>query len=728
MANIGPFSWYCRDNAPTSTVGWSAVAPWATLTAVAAGVLRRQLATPTVGNERVFVCIIAGTTLVGEPSWTLTKGAKTAEAAGPTWQECTGQPGTNGDDAASNSVNTSAATASGAVLTFSAVPAGVAVGQLVVDKTTTTVIPAGTTVLSFTSTTVTMSASVTGGGVGSGDTIGFTFCPTWQMQKNIAVSLGHVIQSGIGTRLFICTTAGTPGNGAEPTWDTTVGNTTTDNTAVWTCIQATGSYADWAAPFARLASVFGTGWAAAGDTVYVGSDHAETQATSMTVTCTGTAALPNKILCINGAAALPAASASLAVTASVATTGATQIILTQTFALFYGISFKTASGGVGSDMFIGIGGAAFMTFVLCSLELRGTSGGGIVCGVNSSGLSQILFRNTTVRFASVSSYININGGRFLWENTVSAVLGSVPINLFGNIGNNALVVVRGVDLSALTVGKTIFGETTRPHDCYLLDCKLGASVTIAGSITGLGLPSVQVVTTDSAGTNYQNQKYDYQGVLIPETVVIRTGGASTGVTALSQRITTTANVSWTAPFISIPVAIRNAVTASNRVVTLYGVWNASAVPLNDDIWIEPEYFGSAASPQGSFATSGKASLLASGVALAADTSAWDTLVTARANTTAYSVGDIRKVATNPGRIFFCTSAGTSAGSEPAGYASAVDGGSVTDNTAVFRAACRFSLTVTLSAPQPAMAGPIYVTVNVAKASSVFYVDPLINLS
>lgn len=69
---------------------------------------------------------------------------------------------------------TSAATASGTTLTFSAVPAWVVTGMTVNDATTSGVIAAGTTVSSKTSTTVTLSAAVTGGGVGSGDTITFS--------------------------------------------------------------------------------------------------------------------------------------------------------------------------------------------------------------------------------------------------------------------------------------------------------------------------------------------------------------------------------------------------------------------------------------------------------------------------------------------------------------------------------------------------------------------------
>lgn len=49
---------------------------------------------------------------------------------------------------------------------------------------------------------------------------------------------GSVVKhASVGNRHFKCTTAGTSGAGA-PAWDTTIGNTTTDGTVVWTTIQA----------------------------------------------------------------------------------------------------------------------------------------------------------------------------------------------------------------------------------------------------------------------------------------------------------------------------------------------------------------------------------------------------------------------------------------------------------------------------------------------------------
>ncbi len=79
-----------------TSANYASVTPWAPTTVTAAGTLIRQATTPTVGNERVFVCIVGGTTNATEPTWVVTKGAKTTDLT-VTWQECTGQPGVNGD-------------------------------------------------------------------------------------------------------------------------------------------------------------------------------------------------------------------------------------------------------------------------------------------------------------------------------------------------------------------------------------------------------------------------------------------------------------------------------------------------------------------------------------------------------------------------------------------------------------------------------------------------------
>lgn len=84
--------WYVKDN---GTVGWSAVTPWSAGATIAAGTFVRQLAF-VAGNERCFVALTAGTTGGTEPTWIVTRGAKTTDNT-VTWQECTGAAGPNGD-------------------------------------------------------------------------------------------------------------------------------------------------------------------------------------------------------------------------------------------------------------------------------------------------------------------------------------------------------------------------------------------------------------------------------------------------------------------------------------------------------------------------------------------------------------------------------------------------------------------------------------------------------
>lgn len=544
---------YCNYGNGSST-GHYAVTAWAAATTKAAGAMVRQSATPSVGNERVFVCIVAGNThATTEPTWTVTKGAKTTDNT-ITWQECTGQPAVNGD---------------------------------------------------------------------------VTNTPNWTSIKNTAIALGRIIKNDAATHYFICSTAGTAGNGSEPSWGTTAGNTTADNTVTWTCLGAVGSFAAWGAPHARLANAVNSNWITGLDTVYIASASAETQAAAMSfgswpAVSTG----PVYIICVNAAGSVPPVSADVTTGATVTTTGNNALTLVGS-AYIVGVQFNCASGAVSTGFPIANASGAFIRAVNCTFSMPGTSGGDMnFC--NSSN-NYVLLENCNINFAATGQRL-IYKNKFIWRG--GAVGGSAAPTSLVICGQGSGEVpdglFEGVDLSALGSGKTLFSSVNAGYLC-IKDCKLGASVTIAANPSQAGMGRCDVINSDSGNTNYRTERYEALGTLTTETTIVRSGGATDGTTPIAWKIVTTSGAQlarWQLPFESFPILIWNESTGSALTVDLYGVWGGGAVPNNDDIWIEAEYLGDSSFPTGSFANSTKANMLATSAAVSSDGSTWGGSTTA----------------------------------------------------------------------------------------------------
>jgi hypothetical protein len=552
-------TFYCNAG-DQSTTGHYAVTKWAASASIAAGALRRQLAAPSVNNERVFICIVAGTTGGSEPSWVLTRGAKTTDNT-VTWQEVTGASAVNGD--------------------------------------------------------LTNTPSWTGvtGGIAT------------------AITLGVIIKRNNAASYWICTTAGNTGT-TEPAWaNNTAGTTQADSTVTWTCLGVVGNFTGGQAPHARLVNVFGTSWFTAGNTIYLGDNHAETQsAPNLGLTATGSQTIMSKVLCHNHSGSYPPTAGNLTTGATISTTAFATItlsLITGSF-YFYGIAFKAGSGTSGSTAYFVINNSgAWAYFDNCSFQIIATgSGNTITFGSNSSSnLGNVIFNNTTVYFGNVGDSMNFLLHQFLWQNTgqVLAAGSSVPTNFLyastGSGGQQDTIVLEALDLSQIT-GNLFNVATTTLINVTIKDCKLNAAATIPALTTNSG-PIVQLVRSDSGATGYKSSRYTFEGAETTDTTVTRVGGAAdpTGQ-AQSRKIVTTANSQWLRPFKAEPYAIWNPRTAANVVVTVCG--NAvGALPNNDDIWLEVEYLGSSASPLGTIVTTTKSNVLAANAAVPSDASSWN---------------------------------------------------------------------------------------------------------
>lgn len=419
---------------------------------------------------------------------------------------------------------------------------------------------------------------------------------------------------------------------------------------------------DWANAYLTIAAAL-TG-SAAGDTIYVSEDHAETQASLMTMTTPGTLASPCSVICVNHSGSVPPVSADLRKTATVSTTGNNGIRFSGLAAIFYGIIFTAGNSTGASNITVPLSGSSYFKFIGCSLRIGG-SGNSTIIDMGSPAGGMVVLEDTTVSFGNAAQWIEI-GSYLRWTNTASALLGTAPTNLFRWSGSKGgALECFGVDLSATT--GTIVHNATGTGTAVrasLIDCKINASATKYSTPTAPGQLMIDYVRVGSGGVNYNMDSVRYSGTLTEETTIVRTGGASDGTTGLSWKIVTNANTTFHNNFEAPPIAIWVDTTGSAVTATIQGIWGGGSVPNNDEIWVEVEYLGASGSPLGSFVNDGKADILASGSGQTAGSGTW--------------------------------------------------GGSTT----------KFSLDVTFT---PQQKGWIFARVKVAKASSTFYIDPKVTL-
>lgn len=381
----------------------------------------------------------------------------------------------------------------------------------------------------------------------------------------------------------------------------------------------TASGADWANACLTLNAGFTA--ASAGDTIYVAHNHAETQASAMTITAKGTQASPCRVICVNSAGSVPPVSADLATTATVTTTGANSLTISgAAFCYFEGIAFNAATGANTSAMSVNGTSNAAMIFKNCAFNKNSTSGNANGINFGSGGRNTTVLVNCTLGYGNTGDS-SIVSGNFIWRDTPSAITGSVPTTIFKDNNNERYYVIEGVDLSALGSGATLFAALQTGNSAVLKDCKLGASVTVASAPSG-PYTNIDVVRCDSGDTNYRTERYAYQGTLTTETTTVRTGGASDGTTTIAWKIVPTANNERDFPFECFPISIWNETTGSAVTLTIEGTWGGGAVPTTADIWMDVEYLGTSGNPLGDTIYGGPADVLAAGTNHTSSSETW----------------------------------------------------------------------------------------------------------
>ena len=359
--------------------------------------------------------------------------------------------------------------------------------------------------------------------------------------------------------------------------------------------------------------------AVAGDDIYIASDHAEPVAGSaITYTALGTVSAPNRIFVAPTSSSFPPVAADLVHVPTVTLSSniaAANITTAGVVSHCEGIIWSSGTAALQANVHFG----GNWNLENCAVVLANSAANSAV-RVTATGTARIVWNNVTVQFGATGQGLQAQGGEFLWKNTPSALLGVMPTSLF-TVAGFGVVLLRGVDLSALSSKNLIAPSLSSALYMTMVGCKEPAAW------TRMGAQAADFVTLvgercENGAVHYSKYKEDIFGTQTTETTIVRTGGASDGVTPNSWKIDTQtkAKTRLDKPFRSTPIVIWNDVSGVARTVTVYGAW--TALPTNADIWLEVDYLGSSASPLLSMASTKVATPISTPASVATDASAW----------------------------------------------------------------------------------------------------------
>lgn len=459
-----------------------------------------------------------------------------------------------------------------------------------------------------------------------------------QFAISTAYSLGNIVRQlaapSVGNeRCFRCTTAGTTG-GSESAWTLTKNGTTNQGTAVFTeCTgQETYQTTAWLAPFARLNPAVTSSFSAAGDTIFVASNHAETQTATMSLTGAGTVGSPQRILCVTvPSSAIPPTSADLTTGASATvTTGNTLTFEGSLYA--YGLTLFVSNASGAPTITVNSTAGQNQVWDHCTFKFDQTSGNsrlllGQASGINSNPLT---FLNCTLSNAGPDTALAIRCRcPFNWY---GGSLTSGVASLFVSNGSalqTGNILLHGVDLSALSTSQNIMTQPSSGNDgpskFEVVNCKLVSSypagTIMSGTIQGPGYVDVDMITSESSGQGAREEHYRYQGSIVADLSNYRNGGASDGVSSKSWKMVSTSGASYINALYA-PDLYTWLPSAGTYTLTMY-LANTSALTLTDaEFGFDYFWMGTSGNPLATMSVT-QANPLAAGSALTTDgTSTW----------------------------------------------------------------------------------------------------------
>ena len=434
-----------------------------------------------------------------------------------------------------------------------------------------------------------------------------------------AYTLGQIVRptaAAVGKKLaYRCTVAGTT-NTFEPTWGIVYGGTTVSGGATFTCVNAdTYGWSGAAGDVASVTNTSSSGFATAGDTVFLSNDHSESTSTTFGNFIGGSwTSVTTSFISVNRAGSVPPVAGDI--TSGAIIGGVSAVTIDPTVPIFVqGVTFQASVGSIN----FGSGHDQSTYLKNCLLQIVSSTSS---YRVTTGNPAKVVLDNTPISFGSTSQGISSAYAFDLqWINTPSALPGSAPAILFIGAVARLTAMLRGVDVSAVTgafVGVGAYGGAQA-----LLDgCKVATGVAAFSGTASSNLDLVELVNCWD-GTNVRNERYHAAGGVKTERTITLTGGAADDVSSFSLKMTANASHidKYVEPLASFWFDVENTLTGSSKTATVEIVSSSSLN--NDDVWLQLEYMGTSGSQVVSFANSLPATPLTANAAVTSSSAGWN---------------------------------------------------------------------------------------------------------
>lgn len=368
--------------------------------------------------------------------------------------------------------------------------------------------------------------------------------------------------------------------------------------------------------------------AAAGDTLFFPTTHAETAAAATTYAFPGTPANPNKLLCVSDWGASPA---TLATGGSFSTTGANGMTINGSV-LGHGAVFSAGTGASSASLALAAsaGQSDLQRWDSCAFRLAAGAGGITVGTTTATAQRTVAWRNCSVKFNASAQGIRVHGcDQFTWLGGGVEAGSATPaagLVVVGSNGRGGAVLLAGLDVAALLTTLTLFGAASIFGSALARSIKLPVGTPRLGWLVGdLSAPGMrfEAWNCDSGDTQWRLYAKDFAGQVLDEETVVRTGGGAVGSVPMSWMVASGANASRHGARIVTPWRFIRPAAAGSPSTFAADVVTDGVTLTDADAWIEVEFPGTDGFPMTVFANDA-AGTLAAPVAQEASTDPWTT--------------------------------------------------------------------------------------------------------